>query len=83
MLQDQIKFGITAVLTCFLGIVSLDMKKPYPAKIIELISEPYIRCICYLIVYFLCIYDVLIGLLWMMMVVLLHFDFINLIKLHK
>jgi hypothetical protein len=83
MLQDQIKFGISAVLACFLGIVSLDMKKPYPTKIIEFISEPYIRCLCYLAVYFLCIYDVLIGLLWMMMVVLLHFDFINLIKLHK
>ena len=83
MLQDQIKFGITAVLACFLGIVSLDIKKPYPTKIIELISEPYIRCLCYLIVYFICIYDVLIGLLWMMMVVLLHFDYINLIKIHK
>jgi hypothetical protein len=83
MLQDQIKFGISAVLASFLGIVSLDMKKPYPPKIIELINEPYVRCLCYLIVYFVCIYDVLIGILWMMIVVLLHFDYINLIKLHK
>ena len=76
--MDPIKLVISAVLASFIAITSLDMKKPYPPKFIELISEPYVRCACYFAGYFICLYDVLVGLLWFMIIILLHFDYLNL-----
>lgn len=57
---------------------SIDMKRVYPLWMIQSFSEPYIRFLLYTFVYILSCYNIQISLLFGIIVVLLHIDYINL-----
>jgi hypothetical protein len=57
---------------------SIDMKRTYPFWIMRLFSEPYIRFLLYTLVYVLSCYNIQVSLLFGIIVVLLHIDYINL-----
>lgn len=62
---------------------SIEMKRIYPVWMMSFISEPYVRFILYVIVYVLACYNVPIAVLFSIVVVLLHLDYINLVKKTK
>lgn len=57
---------------------STDMKRIYPFWMMQSFSEPYIRFLLYTIVYVLSCYNMQISILFGVIVVLLHIDYINL-----
>lgn len=57
---------------------SIDMKRIYPFWVMQSFSEPYIRFLSYAIVYILSCYNIQLSLLFGVIVVLLHIDYINL-----
>lgn len=68
---------ITIVIT---SIFSIDIKEPYPKKIIELFSEPLVRFLVYLTIYFISIHSLKIGLSLIIIVLLLHMDYLILVE---
>lgn len=68
---------ITAILISY---YSLNLKTIYPKIVIEIFAEPLGRLLAYLTVYMISFYNELLGLLFLIPVVLLHLDIINLIK---
>lgn len=70
---------IIITLLCFTAAeYSIDMKRVYPSWMIQSFSEPYIRFLLYTFVYVLSCYNIQISLLFGIIVVLLHIDYINL-----
>ena len=57
---------------------SIDMKRVYPFWMLHSFSEPYIRFLLYTLVYVLSCYNIQISILFGIIVVLLHIDYINL-----
>lgn len=76
------QFIINIILTTLLFLAtaeySIDMKRIYPFWIMQSFSEPYIRFLLYTVVYILSCYNIQLSLLFGVMVVLLHVDYINL-----
>jgi hypothetical protein len=62
-----------------ISIFGLDMKEPYPQKIIQMYNEPYIRFMSYMFVFALTFYNNSIAILALIAILLLHIDFINLV----
>ncbi len=56
----------------------LDIREPYPKKIIKLFSEPYIRFLSYITVYAASFYNYSLTLVFLFAVLLLHIDYVNL-----
>jgi hypothetical protein len=81
MYNVHIVINLTVVifLITSISILGLDMKEPYPRKLIQLFSEPYVRFSCYMGIYLVCLYNHVIGLLLALGLVLLHLDFLNLV----
>jgi hypothetical protein len=71
---------VVIFLVTLISVIGLDMKEPYPRKLILLYSEPYIRFFSYFFSYVLWQYNNTIALLWMIGLVLLQIDFSNLVK---
>jgi hypothetical protein len=59
-------------------IFSIDQKKPYPPKLLELYKEPGIRFLLYCGLIFVANFSVINGLLLTMFMILLHVDYVNL-----
>lgn len=59
---------------------SLDVKKLYPKWCIEKFQEPYIRFLCYVIIYMLACFSPLLAVTTALIVVFLHIDTLNLTK---
>ena len=70
---------VCMVLFALLVMYGLDMKVPYPRKIVQAFDEPYIRVLTYFAVYYVAYYNPIISVLLFMCVMLLHIDYINLI----
>jgi hypothetical protein len=74
-----INFFILITIMIIISIFGLDMKEPYPKKIIQIYNEPYVRFISYMFVYALTFYNNSIAIVGLIAVLLLHIDFINLV----
>lgn len=69
---------IVFLLLTILCMYSIRQAYPYPQNILDSFHEPIMRFVAYIIVYGLCFYNPLIGLLAGVSVLLLHMDYINL-----
>ena len=70
-----------AISSIFIVYFCLDMRIQYPPSVIKAFDEPLFRCMCYLLVYILSMYlNPLCGLLALIICILIHLDYINLIK---
>jgi hypothetical protein len=66
-----------------ISMYGLDMKEPYPPKIIASFSEAHIRFLSYVAIYLLgSMYNGVVMLVVMIGMLLLHIDYINLAVLH-
>lgn len=79
-MDEQIIIHIILITLLFLTTAeySIDMKRVYPFWIMQSFSEPYVRFFLYTLVYMLSCYNIQISLLFGIIVVLLHIDYINL-----
>lgn len=79
-MDEQIIINIILTTLLFFATAeySIDMKRMYPFWIIQSFSEPYVRFLLYALVYVLSCYNIQISLLFGIIVVLLHIDYINL-----
>ena len=78
-------FRIVCITFLFL-IVSeygIDMKKIYPIWVIRIYEEPFARFISYVLIYILACYDHIIALLFALIVLFAHIDYINLARVSK
>lgn len=77
MITNIVFCVILILIICMYG---LDMKEPYPQMFIKLFSEPIVRFILYISIFLLAQYvSVTAAILVLLMVVLLHIDYTNLI----
>jgi hypothetical protein len=53
---------------------------PYPKWVIYNFNEPIYKFICYLCIYFISYYDIRTALVSLILILLLHLDYINLIS---
>jgi hypothetical protein len=79
-MDEQIIINIILITLLFFTTAeySIDMKRIYPFWMMQSFSEPYIRFLLYTLVYVLSCYNIQISLLFGIIVVLLHIDYINL-----
>ena len=64
----------------FIGYYGLRMRKPYPRLIMTYFSEPFVRFLTYIVLYIVCIYNAILGLFLGIAIILLHFDYINIVS---
>lgn len=57
---------------------SLRMKSPYPRWALNAFNEQYVRLFVYILLYVLCFYNPVVGLVAFIGILLLHLDYINL-----
>lgn len=67
------------VLFGILVTIGLDMKVPYPKKMLELFDQPLVRLLTYVALYHLAYYNPVVSLLCFMCVIFLHIDYVNLV----
>lgn len=72
---------IMVILVVVISFFCIDMKEPYPRKIIELYSEPHIRFFTYIALYFITMYNYVLGFVSAIGIILLHIDYVNLVKI--
>lgn len=79
-MDEQFIINIILLTLLFFATVeySIDMNRVYPFWVIQSFSEPYIRFILYAMVYVLSCYNIQVSLLFGVIIVLLHIDYINL-----
>jgi hypothetical protein len=82
-MKKYINLSILIIAIVITSVFSIDIKEPYPKKIIELFSEPSVRFLVYLAIYFISIYNLKIGLSLIIIVLLLHMDYIMLVESDK
>lgn len=70
---------VLLILIIFVSLFALDMKEPYPKNVIKYFSEPYVRFLSYMIVYALTFYNNTIAIVFLIGILLLHIDYINLV----
>ena len=74
---------ILIMLLAWLIYYGINLKIPYPKKVIEEFDKPFVRCICYIILYLIAIYNPILGLLSGISLLLLHLDYLTLINKTK
>ncbi len=77
-LTGFINIGILIFLVILISIYGLDIREPYPPKLIKLFSEPYIRFLSYIGIYAMSFYNSSITFVLLFAVLLLHIDYVNL-----
>lgn len=77
-IKGFINIGVLLLLIIIISIYGLDIREPYPPKIIKLFSEPYVRFLTYILVYALSFYNYSITFVFLFAVLLLHIDYVNL-----
>lgn len=71
---------IIIMATTLISMYGLNMRQPYPQKVIASFSEAHIRFICYAGIYLLgSLYNGVVMLVIMVGVLLLHMDYLNLV----
>lgn len=70
---------VLLMMIIIISIFALNMKEPYPKKIIQFYTEPYVRFLSYMLIYALTFYNNTLALVALIGVLLLHLDFINLV----
>lgn len=73
-----VNVGVLILLVILISIYGLDIREPYPPKIMKLFSEPYIRFLTYIFIYALSFYNYSITFVFLFAVLLLHIDYVNL-----
>ena len=72
-----INYFIIIIILVFIVIFGLG-EQPYNIEIMEAFHQPYIRFILYIILYALVFYNHIIAVLYMIFLILLHLEYLNL-----
>lgn len=67
------------IIVIVISMVSINIKRPYPRKIIELFSEPYVRFFSFLLILALTYYNHTISILFMFAILIVNIDLIHLV----
>lgn len=78
--MDELFILLVAALLVIITEFGVDMRKPYPAWVMDLFEEPMARFIAYVCVYLIACYNPFIAILLAIILVFLHIDYINLAK---
>lgn len=81
MYKLYINIVIVIVLILFISYYSIHITNPYPRKLFEFCHEPYGRYMLYLVIYIISFYNELISLLLLLIVMFIHTDMIQFVKI--
>lgn len=79
-MNNYLNLIILITIIVITSVFSIDIREPYPKQIIELFSFPLTRFILYFTLYIISLYSLKIGLSLLIMILLLHMDYIELLK---
>jgi hypothetical protein len=79
---DIFRIIIITFLFLIVSEYGVDMKKIYPIWVIRLFEEPFARFVCYVLIYILTCYDYTVALLFSLIVLFAHIDYINLARVN-
>lgn len=74
---------VFVIVLSFIVIFCIDIKISYPKWIVYTINEPILRFTLYIVAYLLSLYNPILCLYFLIAVLFVHLDFINLMKVSK
>jgi len=70
---------ITFLMIVFISLFGLELTIPYPKIVVQTFDEPVARILLYFAAYLLAEYNPVISLLYVMLLIFVHVDYINII----